>query len=217
MNKIKTLVWFASLVLLMQACYPGGPSYVEDYDIVHASKVDDSVYDFAADSNKAKVTYVLPDTIIDITDPDEVKDPPKISSQTRKLIIDQVEFHMANYGYTQNDTSEWAQSDYIVLCQRLITENYITYFWGGWGGYYPGWGWGYYPPYWGSSTYNYQTGTLFITMIDVAASDTVKQEFFPVWDAGVNGLLGTTTATTNARIESGISTAFSLSTYLKKN
>ena len=208
MKIIKTIGLLMGMAALATACYPGGPSYTEDYDVVFATPATD--YDF---TNKAQNTYVMPDTIVDLTDPDEVKDPPKIPESTQNVIISQVETNLANFGYTQLADSEVHNADYIFLCQRIVSNNYVTYYWGG---YYPGWGWGgYYPPSY--STYNYQTGTLYVTMIDVATSDTVTDKINFIWDAGVNGLLGTTTFATQERITLGIDRMFLISTYLKKN
>lgn len=210
MNILKTLLWAFSVTVILQSCYPGGPQYVEDYDVTYARQ--NPNYKF--EDNKDKITYVMPDTIVDITDPDEVNDPPEIPESTERMILDQVRMRMGDYGYTLLDDSEVDNADYVVLCQRLVTDNYVTYFWGGWGCWYPGWCWGgYYPPV--STTYNYRTGTLYVTMgaMELSTPDTLEI----IWDAGVNGLLGTSTSVTQARINDGINNMFDLSPYLNKN
>ena len=161
----------------------------------------------------------MPNEVKDISNPDEKIDP--IDPSTQAQILSQVESNMTGYGYTRLDDSKVDSADYIVFCQRLISNNWVTYYWGGWGGYYPGWGYpgggwgGYYPP--SSSTYNYQTGTLYVTIIDVASSDTTNNKINFVWDAGVNGLTSGSTYNIQTRVNNGINKMFELSPYLKKN
>lgn len=194
-------------IALMASCYPGGPSYIEDYDITFATKADDA--DF---SDKSANVFFMPNEIFDIGDTNQNVDP--VNPIFAAKVLARIEAQMAEYGYTRvADTS--MGENYGVAVQRLISDNWVTYYWGGGGycGWYPYWCGGYYPPT--GSTYNYQTGTLYVTMIDLDNS-TPTLPFF-VWDAGINGLLSSTQSNTEARALNGINKMFELSPYLKKN
>ena len=211
---IKRASALLSIALLMYGCYPGGAQYVEDYDMTFATRVNPQ-YDW---SNQQQNTYVMPEQVVDISDPDDNFDP--INPATEAQILSRVKMNMQQYGYTQLPDDSVNSADYIVLCQRLLTTNWVTYFWGGWGGYYPGWGcpgcWGgWYPP--SSTTVSYQTGTLYVTMIDVATSDTTQERINFIWDAGINGLTSGSTSNIQSRLNNGIDKMFEISPYVKKN
>jgi len=207
MKRFKKYLMAFGAVALMASCYPGGPSYVEDYDITFATKADGA--DF---SDKAANKFFMPNEIFDIGDTNQNVDP--VNPIFAAKVLARVEAQMVEYGYTRvADTS--MGENYGVAVQRLISDNWVTYYWGGGGycGWYPYWCGGYYPPT--GSTYNYQTGTLYVTMIDLDNS-TPTLPFF-VWDAGINGLLSSTQSNTEARALNGINKMFELSPYLKKN
>ena len=212
MKRFKNYLVALGAFAMMASCYPGGPSYVEDYDITFATKTNDA--DF---SNKSENSYVLPDSIIDITDPDQVGSIPEINPAFEAKILSKVRDNMANYGYDERPDNHRDTVDYAVFVQRLISNNWVTYYWGGggWCGWYPYYCGGYYPPT--GSIYNYQTGTLYVTMIDINKSDTAAGVPYFVWDAGINGLLSSTQSNTETRALNGVDKMFELSPYLNKN
>ncbi len=205
MRKIKTLFILAFTGLILQACYPGGPEFVEDYDMVFATKTDNYNYT----KNK---TYVMPDTIIDVSDPDDPTTPPS-AGVSPTVVLNQVAANMKNFGYTRvaTDTADASNADVVVLVQRLLSNNFVSY----WNPWYPCYYCGWYPPSY--TTYNYQTGTLYVTMIDVAQSDTTTGEIKFIWDAGVNGLLNGSTGNIQNRAVNGVDQMFKQSPYLKVN
>ncbi|MHA2033091.1 MAG: DUF4136 domain-containing protein, partial [Candidatus Kariarchaeaceae archaeon] len=86
-------------------------------------------------------------------------------------------------------------------------------YWGGWGwwGGYPGWG---YPG--GSVTYNYQTGTIFLTMLEPEKINPDDETYGAVWLARMNGVLSSS-VNTNSRITQRLNDAFNQSPYLGAN
>ncbi|MCF8366254.1 MAG: DUF4136 domain-containing protein, partial [Bacteroidales bacterium] len=83
-------------------------------------------------------------------------------------------------------------------------------------GYYE-WGW-YYPPYWGGSyVTSYTVGTLIINMHDVRNATTVTDSIPTIWNCAINGLLGSSTSTTQNRLDYNINQGFKQSSYLQTN
>jgi len=204
MMKIRTLFILTFAGLALHSCYPGGPEYVEDYDMVFATKAEN--YNYA--KNK---TYVMPDTIIDISDPDDPTTPPS-SGIKPGLVLNEVVKNMNAYGYTRKHVDSVFSSDVVVVVQRLLSNN-TAYVWNPW---YPCYYCGWYPPSY--SAYNYQTGTLYITMIDVAESDTAANGVTKyIWDAGINGLLNGSSQNIEKRTTQGVDQMFKQSEYLKVN
>ena len=204
MRKLKSLFILAFAGLALQACYPGGPEYVEDYDMIFATNADN--YDYS--KNK---TYVMPDTIVDISDPDDPNTPPS-SGVSPRVVLEEIAQNMTKYGYTRLHVDSVFSADVVVVAQRLLTNN-TAYVWNPW---YPCYYCGWYPPSY--SSYNYQTGTLYVTMIDVAESDTAHSGLTKyVWDAGINGLLNGSTSNIQRRTTEGVDQMFTQSPYLKVN
>ncbi len=199
-NKLAILV--AGVCMLLFGCYPQGPEFTEDLDVVLTHFQDD--YDF-----ESKNTYARPNAIVKITgNLQEGDDPEFIPDAAAALILAQIDKNMEALGWDKVDVS--ANPDVLLAVASWETTTIFYYYdyWYWWyGGYYPGWG---YPAYGGS----YTTGTLFMTMIDpeeVGANGNAILQ----WTGGVNGILtGSYDAT---RVNKGIDQAFSQSPYLKIN
>jgi hypothetical protein len=58
--KNRSSIFFLAIGMLLLGCYPGGPEYSEDLDVVLTNFNDE--YDF-----QAKATYALPTRIVKIT------------------------------------------------------------------------------------------------------------------------------------------------------
>ena len=207
--------WLAiSLLLLMWGCYPQGPEYVDDLDLVYTNY--SSEYAFAS----AK-TYAIPDSVVkltgdEFTDPDGNGKPTFANPVYATTILNQIKQNMNQNGWTLvNKTSN---PDVFVLPTTTTTTNlYYYYDWAYWGWYYPGynpgWGWyypGYYPPYVSS----FRTGSVFIQMVD--AKTNLASETIPVvWSCILNGLAEGSTTELTVRIQTGIDQGFAQSPYLK--
>lgn len=202
-----------ALPLSLAGCYPNGPDYVEQLDLVATNYNPD--YDFSS-----KTTFSIPDNVVVITgenldDPDGNSQPDFISEPYNTQIINTITSELENIGWTKVDTSQ--HPDVWILPTSMSSTTFIYYYdywgyWGWWGGGY--WGW-YYPGYYPPVVSSYTTGSLFVTMVDRNAL--TPDNALPVeWGFIVNGLLtGSSTANTSSRITTGISQAFDQSPYLK--
>ena len=186
---------------LLWGCYPNGPDYTEDLDVVLTSH--NESYDFVA-----KATYAMPDKIVKITgNLSEGDQPVFIPDATAKLILDRIATNMTNLGWQRVAVN--ANPDLFLTPGALETTTIFYYYdyWYWWyGGYYPYWG---YPPV---SYSSYTTGTLLMTLIDpkeLSASGTPIRQ----WTGAGNGIM--TSGFDANRVYGAIDKAFELSPYLK--
>jgi hypothetical protein len=190
--------------LLLWGCYPNGPTYTEDLDIVLTHHNAD--YDFAA-----KNTYAMPDTIVKITGnliegerPDFIKD--VYASKILKTIAD----NMESLGWTRVEIK--ANPDVVLVPAAWETTTityYYDYWYWWWGGYYP-----YYPYYPPVYSYSYTTGTLLMNIMDPALTGTNGNPIMQ-WTGAINGILNETY--NENRMNKSINQAFDQSPYLKTN
>jgi hypothetical protein len=199
---IRLFLIFVSVALLW-GCYPNGPDYVEEMDIVVTKHNAD--YDFAA-----KATYAMPTKIVKITGNLVEGDTPEyMPDVTAKKILDQIDVNMTKLGWTKVDVS--ANPDLLLApaSWETTTVYYWYDYWYWWyGGYYPYWG---YPPV---SYSSYTTGTLLMNLID---PDVIGANGNPInqWSGAINGIL--TNSYNASRVNAAIDKAFTISPYLKTN
>lgn len=192
-------------LLLLWGCYPGGPDYAEEMDIVLTKHNDE--YDFVA-----KGTYAMPDRIVMITgDIMEGENPTFLPDVTAQKILARIDDNMKAYGWTKVAVS--ASPDLLLTpaAWETTTVYYWYDYWYWWyGGYYPYWGYGYPPVYYSS----YTTGTVLMNLEDPKE---LTGEGIPVkqWTGAINGIL--TSAYNATRVNAAIDKAFSISPYLKTN
>ena len=193
----KTIVFYLGIIIILGGCYPQGPEYYEDLDIVYTTYEDD--YDFSS-----KGTYAIPDKIVKITgNIVEDEDPEFVDEPLNREMLDLMESNMAALGWAKTDDAEMAD---LVLLPAVWTNTTIYYWYDYWCWYAPwycGWGWGY--PSVSTST----TGTLVMTLI-ADGDDYIDPE--RVWTAAANGLLSGAYNTT--RVTKAIDQAFEQSPYL---
>jgi len=204
MKKGISFVSFIFGILMLWGCYPQGPEYVEDLDIVLTSHEEE--YNFAA-----KATYAMPDKIVKITgNVAEGEDPAFIPDATAQQILSTIAGNMADLGWERVDVDENPDMMLLPAAWEVTTVYYWYDYWYWWyGAYYPYWG--YTPPVYYSS---YTTGTLLMTLTD---PDLVGANGNPIrqWSGAINGILtGTYDAT---RVTTAIDKAFAISPYLKTN
>ena len=188
---------YLGIILLLGSCYPEGPEYYEDLDLVYTNY--DEEYNFVS-----KGTYSIPDKIVKISgilaggdDPEFVKEP----MATQMLL--KMEANMTALGWVKTDDP--ADAD-VVLFPAVWTNTTVYYWYDYWCWYYPyycGWGWGY------PSVSSYTTGTLVMTLV---ADGPEYIEPSRVWSGVINGLLSGAYNTT--RVNNGIDQAFEQSPYL---
>jgi hypothetical protein len=150
---------------LLWGCYPQGPEYVEDLDVVYTSY--DKDYDFKANGG----TYSMPDQIVVDAEKDNNGNwvPEYMAQPAADVILNAIEEKMDANGWTRVDPG-LEQPDVVVMPAAIKSTTYFYSYWydwwygGYWGGWYGGyWGW-YYPPTYTVSSYT--TGSLIIVMAD---------------------------------------------------
>jgi len=194
------------LVAMMAGCYPNGPEYIDQYDLVYTNH--DSEYDFAS-----KKTYAIPDKIMKIDDDLITGEGPNfVKDMYAKPMLDQINKNMASAGWQK--VNKDANPD--VMLAPVAYELTTTVYWG-YGGYWDWWygGWyGWYYPYYPVAT-TYSTGSLVVNMLDpkdLSPDDKARV----VWTFVINGLLEGSSADFTARYTKGINQAFEQSPYIKK-
>lgn len=202
MKKRISFILFVISGFLLWGCYPDGPEYVEDMDIVLTYQAPD--YDFSVNA-----TYAMPDKIVKVTgNKVEGDDPEFVPDATANLILDRIAQNMADLGYSRVGIDE--DPDLLLAPASWETTTiyyYYDYWYWWWGGYYP-----YYPSYGYYSSYT--TGSLLMSLYDpdeLAANGNVILQ----WAGIANGLMeGVFNAT---RVYGAIDKAFTISPYLESN
>jgi hypothetical protein len=193
--------------LFLWGCYPNGPTYTDDLDIVVTHHNPD--YNFVA-----KGTYAMPDKIVKITGNLQGNDLPEfLPDATASQILTRIASNMESLGWTRVDVGSTSPAPDLLLAPAAWETTTITYYYDywywWWGGYYPGYP--YYPPVYG---YSYTTGTLLMQLIDPTELDgsgnPIRQ-----WTGFLNGVLNDKFNTT--RVNGLIDRAFQQSPYLKTN
>jgi hypothetical protein len=202
--KILTLT---ALAFLLTQCYPEGPQYVDEVDIVYSNY--DPGYNFSA-----KHSFALPDKIMKVDNdllnglgPNYVKD------IYASVMLDRIRQNMLANGWSQVDVSDNPDVLLAPAAYELTTYyyDYWSYYDWWYGSYYPGGGW--YNSY--AVVQEYSTGSLIVSMVDpndLSADDKPRV----TWTFIINGLLEGTTSDFNSRVTKGINQAFTQSQYLKK-
>jgi hypothetical protein len=190
---------------LLSSCYPGGPEFYEDTDVVYTS--------FEPEFNfQNKSTYALPDKIVKDIEIDKGDTTLVYMKDAFALpILAAIDANMQQFGWTKVDISQ--RPDVVLTPAAITNTTYFYSYWYSWwwGGYYPGWGW-YYPPYWTVSSYT--TGTMIIAMADPNLNNPINQSRAS-WIMLGNGLLSG--AGDISRVTNAIDQAFEQSPYLKIN
>jgi hypothetical protein len=190
--------------LLLWGCYPDGPEYTQDLDIVVTHHNSD--YDFVV-----KATYAMPDSIVKITGNLQEGDRPEyIPDVNAEQILARIESNMTLLGWSKVALD--ASPDLILLPAAWETTTiyyYYDYWYWWYGAYYPYYP--YYPPVYVSS---YTTGSLLMTLQDPTQlggnGNPINQ-----WTGILNGVLNDSFDAT--RMNDLIDQAFTQSQYLKTN
>jgi hypothetical protein len=194
------------------SCYPGDVESVQEADLsiaIRNPSVPESQF-------QTIVTFGMPDTVLQIY-PDTTDDnPPQLTRLYDDFILSEVAAHLESRGYVRDLTPDPGSPPDVLV---LVTATARTFSGAVW---YPGWWWGWYwPPYGGCyycyyppgyiDYYEWDQGTLMITMVDPSApTDSTIQA---LWAGAVTGVMASATAT-QSRLEVGIDRVFALSPYL---
>jgi hypothetical protein len=212
MHKRTIPVVLAMGALLFTGCYPDGPDYLSDYDIVYTNY--SPSFSFGS-----VTTYSLPDKVPIITgNLAEGEDPEYVDTQYSSVILQEIRDNMNALGWQEIDgPNETTVADVHLLASTITSEVVsYTYYGGYWGWYYPSYpdyGW-YYPGYYPTYT-SYTSGSLLLQMAvpaDVSPTNNVPV----IWLGIVNGVLEGSNADLLDRIRTSIDQAFKQSAYLKK-
>ena len=217
--KYKILFVLLPLVLgsLIISCYPDGPEYTSDYDLVGSAFDPEFAFN-------AATSFIMPDSIVFIKDENDDKE--YLTDNQEQIILDEIRSNFIAFGWIDSTFTTDTTPDVVITVTGIASkvQGAWWYYWGwyDWGGYYPGWGYpGYpgYPWYPGGGYpvyYEYTTGSLILEMIDWKNIDP-DDEYPPiVWIAGLNGLVNRVPVNTE-KINEGIDKLFELSPYLDKN
>lgn len=199
-------------VLVGPGCYPFEVEDVAQLDAVATLRDPQASFSTIG-------TYVVPDSVVQINEDEDGSVP--LSHDFDDLILSTVRSHLDAVGYIEEPDPANNAPDVAVIVYATGTEDtnvYVSYPWYDYWGWYPYWpccgpGWGVgYPPT--ISVVTYETGTLFIEMLDLRTPNDAEQEVSTIWIAALRGLLGTSSSSTQARITTAIDRAFDQSTYL---
>lgn len=202
----KKLFTALPLLTLLWACYPNGPEYAEDTDVVLTTF--DETYDF-----DAKSTFAMPDKIVvdvEIDEGDTIYE--YMADVFASPILQAIETNMENFGWTRVAVDN--DPDVLLTPAGISSTTYFYTYWYDWwyGGYWGyGWGW-YYPPYYTVSSYT--TGTMLMVMSDPNQATVSPVNRSPaVWISAANGLL--TGYYDISRVTESINLSFAQSPYLE--
>lgn len=206
MNRFLMFFFSATLAgLLSSGCYPGGPDFTEDLDVVYTDY--DDTYDF-----QSRSTYAMPDKIVvDIEIDDGDTNYVFMKDAYANQILATIDQNMSALGYQKVDISD--SPDLLMMPAGMKSTHYYYWYWYCWwyGGWYGGWGW-YYPPYYTVSSYT--TGSLIMVLSDPNIDNPIGQS--PAsWLVVMNGLLSGGAEVD--RVLDGVNQAFEQSPYLKTN
>jgi hypothetical protein len=191
--------------VFLLGCYPAGPEFVEDLDVVYSSFDDE--YDF-----QSKGTYAMPDKIVtDVKIDNGDTTYVYMKAVYATPILAAIDQNMSKLGWSKTDIVNGP--DILVTPGAMSTTTvFYSYWYDWWYGGYGGWyGW-YYPPYYTVSSYT--TGSLIITMSDPNIESAIDRTP-TIWIGAMNGLL--TGGSDVNRAVAGINQAFNQSPYLKTN
>ena len=209
MRARSALILLAVSVAIGTTCYP--------YQITSVSQLASvtTLVDSQAPLRNAR-TFALPDTIIHAM----AIGAGVIGHTGDDKILAQIRSGLLAFGWREITDVRAERPDVVVLTAVLEQTNTgvaYTDWWSAWG-WWPGWPVSYGPDWsWGypvnAVTFTYQTGTLVITMLDVAHGNTGARRVPLLWAAGVDGVL--TQSSLDGALK-GIDQAFSQSPYLER-
>jgi hypothetical protein len=207
--KLNGLPAIFSLLLLMWGCYPEGPEYAEDMDLVFTTY--DVDFNFGS-----KKTYAMPDKIVIGVDIDKSGDTTfNFMDQTfADQILAQIDNNMQAYGWNKTDIAN--DPDMLLMPAGTSSTTYYYSWWYDWwyyDWYYYWWGW-YYPPY--VTVSSYTTGSLILVLTDPdEAQNNPLNKSSVSWISVSNGIL--TYNYNLSRVIDAINQSFDQSNYLRIN
>lgn len=202
------LIFFSVFVV---GCYPAGPEYVEDMDIVLTNY--DNDFNF-----QSKSTFAIPEKIVVDVNIDKNGDTTFVymDNEYAVPILNAITSNMQNYGWTKVDISQ--SPDMVLLPAGISNTTYFYSWWYDWWWYdWYDWWWWYYPPYYYYPVVSsYTSGSLIMILSDPdAATNNPLNQTSAAWLSVSNGILNY--SYNISRVTDAISQSFEQSPYLKIN
>ena len=215
MEKRLTQVLALIVFLFLGSCYPEGPEFVEDLDVVYTNY--DPGFNFSEQN-----TFAIPDSIVLIRERNHVSNgidnsPETVDPVYADVILEQIREQLIDYGWTEVDITENPDVTLLVSASRM-TNLFYNYDWNYWDWWYPGGfnGYGmYYPGYSPGYITGYRSGSLMIQMANTSNLG-VNNNVPVVWLGVINGLLEGSTKNINNRVMESIDQVFDQSPYLNQ-
>jgi len=188
----------------LSSCYYDYGLSTSDYDAIVTH------YDKETNFGSYK-TFILADTVFHLIKEGDKDD---ISRVYDKQMLAAVRGNLISKGYTEVEFDANNLPDLLAtisVSKATWTGGGWYYPWyPGWGGWYPGWG---YPGY--GYTYTYETGTVFVDIMDVDDIDKNDPDKYtiPRWGGVMQGLISTSQSN-YSRVINGIDQMFYQSPYL---
>ena len=206
MKSKKNLFLSLGALLMLSSCYPDGPEYYSDLDVVYTNH--QSNYDFSSKNTYARPNKIVVDVKISQGDTTFVY----MADKYAIPIFQTIDNNMTAKGWQKVDIS--STPDVLLTPAAMSTTTIFYSYWYDWwyGGYYPPyWGW-YYPPY--VSVSSYTTGNLVMTISDPNLQSPTNNSP-ALWIASCAGVV--TWNYDVSRVTKAINQAFEQSSYLKTN
>lgn len=191
------------------ACYP------DEIDSISSTPSIVTVVDSGQQLHAAR-TYAMPDTIIHSL---RAQGAGVIGHDADPQILARIRANFDARGWRRTTDVATARPDVAVLVmlfERTNTSVAYTGWWGDWG-YWPGWPsygpdwtWGY-PA--GAATFEFESGTLGIAMLDLRGGDPTFKNVPLLWVAGIQGAVITTSV---GDVLGAVDQAFAQSPYLER-
>lgn len=197
------------ITLILISCYPNEHNSIDDLDII-GTRYDDKV------NFKSYQTFILHDSIVIIYDSTEQK--PDYPTAYANVILNKIRASLIAYGWKEELDKAIVPDVYVessTWTNKVLGAIYYP-------GYafpgfpspgYPSWG---YPSY-GTSYYSYNTGSIFLHILDVKNYPNDASAPSILWTCGMNGIINNSKTQSQARLENAINQAFSQSPYLNIN
>jgi hypothetical protein len=187
LHKILILIIFPPLLTGLAGCYPDESSMLENADIVLTYY--DSAYHFGGIT-----TYIMPDTVIAVTDPDQPESNGTYNHSYDSAILAEMATQLNALGYERLSDTLTQLPDVEISLRVIATVSHgLAYSW--------------------YSTYDFKTGTLVALMEDLKPVPPLPADSLRVvWLGAVNGVAEGSDI--EARIIKGIGQMFIQSPYL---
>jgi hypothetical protein len=186
-------------VLLLAACYPGGPEEASDLGAVITLRPPEADY-------AGLLTFAMADTVYVLDVDDSSAEP--LDPTYNPVILEELRAQMVAAGF-RDVTPDTATVAPDVWLSVGAVQAEVWFYWGSWG--YWG-GWWYYPPTGGMDSFT--NGSVLWQLVDIRGVDDGGDPV-PVWLAGINGVVQNSISTTSSGIRKGIDQAFYQSPYIQ--